>query len=155
MAIRHAFIWAAAVALSACATTSGDKSSSTSTKAHDRLAPRNLSVGECGIFVWTADRAKRFVLFSRADQADADWWDGNNEVTISRRSSEGFSSYGQPPIQIFQMSDGGKLTMTLSDPEEINSGTRFKSGAIRLSGADGWEKVVPVIGLAGCQTAGN
>ncbi len=156
MAIKQSVIFSAFFVLSACATTlDSSKDIPQANKADDRLTARNLSAGECGMFVWTADNARRFIFFSRADQAEASWWNGSNEVTIARVSSEGFASYGQPPEQIFRMTDGGKLMLALSDPEDINSGTRFKSGAITLAGADGWEKVVPVIGLAGCQTAGS
>lgn len=156
MAIGKALLFTAALGLTACATTPGDTNSNQqSSKPTDRLSARELDQGDCGMFVWTADKARRFILYSQADKANANWWTEDGEVLVARVSDSGFSVYGQPPIQEFRMSDGGSLSMTLNDPEDINNGIRYKSGAVHVSDAQGWDKVIPVVGLAGCQSVSN
>ncbi len=124
-------------------------------KPTDRLEARHLAQGECAIFVWTKDNARRFILFSQYKEPMASWWSGNGEgegeIMITRTLSEGYSSYEQPPHQDFVLPGGGRLSLKLDDPEEINHGTRYKTGSITIKSADDWEKVIPVIGLAGCQ----
>jgi len=119
-------------------------------KAQDRLTPRNLEKGECGVFVWTAEPARRFVLFSQSEEPTASWWDGSAETQITRTASEGFAAFDQPPVQSFSMQDGGTLKLALMEPEDVDNGTRYKAGAITQMGSDGWEKVMPVFGIAAC-----
>ena len=62
-----------------------------SEKPKDRLAARNLEAGECGIFVWTKDKARRFILFSQYEKPTASWWEDGSEVMLTRTLSEGCS----------------------------------------------------------------
>jgi len=78
------------------------------------------------------------------------WWNGKKEIEIARISSEGFEAQGQSPVQNFNNPEEGSLSLALRDPEEVDNGTRFKGGAITQTNVDGWEKVIPVFGLAGC-----
>ncbi len=153
MAVRYTIAIAALLMLGACGTTATNAKSNTKTKItaqQDRLAPRDLNTGECGIFVWTADPARRFVFFSQMDSATASWWSDSGEVEINRISSNGLPSFGQLPDQTYQLPDGAALKLKLNDPEDVDNGTRYRSGAITQTAADGWEKVVPVSGIAAC-----
>ncbi len=138
--------------LAGCNTVPDEAKSELLSEKTDRLAARDLAPGECALFVWTADSAKRFILFSKAADPTAVWWTKDGDMILNRISSTGFSTYGEPPVQTFSMSDGGTLKLTLAEAEDITGGTRYKSGAITLSDPQGWEKFMPVIGLAGCQT---
>jgi len=129
------------------------KSPDTNQSQGDRLAARELSPGECGLFVFTADEARRFILFSQAGNSGASWWTESGEITIQRNASDGFVTYGQAPGQSFELPDGNALELVLGDPQEIDRGTRYKAGRITFSDADGWEKIMPVIGAAGCQAS--
>ena len=152
MAVRHLIGFVGLIVLSACSSLpDGLKSSnSKSEKLEDRLSPRDLTQGECGIFVWTADAARRFVFFSQATDPMASWWSGDGEQFIQRISSDGQAAFEQSSIQTFGLPDGGSLRVALSDPEEVANGTRYKTGAITQTGSDGWEKVMPVFGVAAC-----
>ncbi|NNE58599.1 MAG: hypothetical protein HKN36_10865 [Hellea sp.] len=138
--------------LSAC-TTIGEtsKTSSQVQNQTDRLAARELSPGECGLFVFTADDERRFILFSQASNSEASWWTETGEVKVRRTGTDGFVTYGQAPGQNFELPNGGVLKLVLGDPQEIDRGTRYKAGRITSADADGWEKIMPVIGAAGCQ----
>ena len=152
MAVRQLIGVVGLIVLSACSSLpDGLKSSDAkSAKLTDRLAPRDLTQGECGIFVWTADAARRFVFFSQATDPTASWWSGSSEQTVQRISSDGLTAFEQSPVQTFGLADGGALKVSLSNPEEVDNGTRFRSGAITQTGPDGWEKVMPVFGVAAC-----
>lgn len=138
--------------LTACSSlpTGANSSDGKSGQFADRLAPRDLTQGECGIFVWTADAARRFVFFSQATDPIASWWGPQGEQAIKRTGSEGLTALEQSPVQSFSLADGGSLKVSLSNPEEVDNGARFKSGAIIQTGPDGWEKVMPVFGVAAC-----
>lgn len=152
MAVKRAITIAALTLLAGCASvaSSGRSQNANSTKLDDRLTPRNLNNGECGIFVWTADNAKRFIFFSQADKPTASWWSKDGEIEISRRASDSISAFDQLPAQNFDIPSGGALKVALFDPEDVDNGTRYKSGAITQTTVDGWEKVIPVIGMSAC-----
>jgi len=153
MALRGILFLTLVTCLTACESLPGTNSANNAgaSQKADRLEPRNLSPGECGLFVWTADNARRFVLFSQAQTQSAAWWDGTDEVILKLEEASGFSNYDQPPQQRFLLDDQREINLSLMEPQEIFSGTRYKSGSLRLTGPDGWEKVVPVLGLAACQ----
>lgn len=153
MAIRYLISLVSALSLVACGTTATDFKSKTKNSIsanQDRLAPRDLNAGECGIFVWTADNARRFVFFSQTDSSTASWWGESGEIEIARTSSDGLPAFGQTPNQTYQLPDGGELNLKLGDPEEVDNGTRYRTGAITQKAANGWDKVMPVSGIAAC-----
>ncbi len=148
--VRQFILTLGCVLLTAGCTSTPGETSSENGFGTDQLKPRNIAVGECGVFVWTADQFKRFILFSQAESISASWWTTEGEVNIKRLRTDGSTAFGQSPIQVFGQDDGTELKLSLRDPQEVDNGTRYKSGAITLMGADGWEKVIPVIGMAAC-----
>jgi len=150
MAIRASLCGAALILLSACAGMPETSSSASKDAPQDRLAPRDLTQGECGVFVWTSDAARKFIFFSQATNPVGVWWSEKGEIQIQRTASDGPTSFEQSPEQSFILPDGGSLKVTLSEPEDVDNGTRFKSGTIAKTTADGWEKVIPVFGVAAC-----
>ncbi len=119
--------------------------------ATQRLAPRTLAPGACGLFVFTADNAKRFILFSQDEHDQAHWQDGIDEIQIQRQSSDGFAHYGQSPRHVFKTPDGRTLTLNLEDGQDIGTGMRYGSGTLSLTDVEGWQTISPVLGLASCQ----
>lgn len=151
MAVKKIISITAMTLLAACASVgNGGTNSKASSKLDDRLAPRDLGKGECGIFVWTADNARRFIFFSQTEKSTASWWSADGEIDVTRMSSGGIYAFDQASEQSFKLPDGGNLKLSLSNPEEVDNGTRYKSGAITQTSADGWEKVIPVLGMAAC-----
>ncbi len=153
MAIKYAIGLTALLILGACGTTGTQSKSKTKTSIavkQDRLAPRDLESGECGIFVWTADTARRFVFFSRTDSASGSWWGENGEIEVPQIFSDSQPAFEQTPNQTYQLPDGGELLLKLSDPEEVDNGTRYRAGSITQTTANGWDKVIPVSGIAAC-----
>ena len=117
----------------------------------ERLAPRDLSPGECGLFVWTGGAERQFVLFSQAVTFSGAWLTDKGEVALSITAQDGEPANRQFPNVSFLSEDGGKIGLSLKAREAITNGTRFKGGTLRITDDEGWETVKPVVGLSACQ----
>ena len=106
---------------------------------------KTLASGECGLYVWTADAAKTFTLF--ASPTEIAYLKAGRNIPLTE------SSPTMPPStnREFIDSDGKRLSLTLLSPQDIDGGTRYKSGRLVSLSEDGWEKVVPIVGLYACQ----
>jgi len=145
----------AILALSACETTTSAAKASTKLEASSRsgvLTPRTLGDGECGLFVW-AGEARRFILFSQAGQSAQLGGSGKDvELTVQSEPDIG-DLYGQVPVQSFTDPDGRAYDLNLTDAEEIDGGTRYKTGTWRYKDEQGWDVLTPVYGLSTCRPA--
>ncbi len=152
MVMRQVLLISSLALMTACSSVpDGSKArNSDSGNFKDQLAPRDLNDGGCGIFVWTADAARRFIFFSQNEKPMANWWSEDGEIEIQRQSSSGDAALDQAPFQSFSLPDGGNLKLDLSDPEDMDNGTRYRSGAITEVNSEGWAKVIPVFGVAAC-----
>ena len=132
--------------LAACVTTqpAAPKSSKTG------LEPQTLETGECGLFVWAASPEKPFILFSQSAKASGLWYNERVETLVITANS-GDASYQQFPQTIYQRKSGETLELSLFDAQPIDDGMRYKSGTLRYMTEAGWQKIVPVIGMAACQ----
>jgi len=82
MDVKGYIVLCMVLALPACATTpaatqSADKSNG--------LSARTLTAGDCGLFVWTGDSQKRFVLFSQSQNGSAAWLSPERRTQITPR----------------------------------------------------------------------
>ena len=105
------------------------------------LSARTLAPGQCALFVWRNDAAKTFTLFSSKEES---------VVHVGKETR--FEPKGDPlaPDQIFDAGER-EWTLTLGEPEKIETGERYGAGTLRTVTDDGWDLVVPVIGLVSCQ----
>lgn len=127
------------------------QSSSSATAQKGNLPPRDLSSGQCGLFVWTGEDARRFVLFSDSRRNQAAIATETGEARMQITEETGSEAYGQYPLTQYRVENGDIARLFLSDYEDISSGRRYKSGTLTLKNDTGWEQVIPVIGLAVCQ----
>jgi len=136
--MKHILIFAA-ILLSACAT-NPDARYGDATRSSERnaLSPRDLTSGECGLFVWRNISAKPFILFSGAESAI--WTDREVAYTPDTPAA---------PEQSFT-ADGRDWTLSLSDPVSTPSGLRYDAGILSTARADGWQTRIPVVGLSTC-----
>lgn len=109
------------------------------------LSPRELSLGECGLFVWKADQTKTFILFAD-DQGAALYRDGD-EIVLSRTSNDEV-----PSEYNFIDSTGHTISLTLLEAQSFQDSTRYKSGRLTSLDSNGWDIVTPVVGLYSCRT---
>jgi len=130
-----------AIALTGCTTFDAGQ-----TKNDDRigLSPRKVTPGDCGLFVWKADKAKTFILY--ADKKSAALYRKGAEVEL------GFGeNTNKPNERLFVDQNGQTLALSLFESEAIEQGTRYKAGRLSAQDINGWETVTPVVGLFTCQ----
>jgi len=109
------------------------------------ISGKTLEPGECGLYVWTADAAKTFTLF--ATPSELSYFRDGETISLTEKNPT------RPPSSSreFFDPDGKSLALTLLSPQDIDGGRRFKAGRLTSLSDDGWEKVVPVVGLYACQ----
>lgn len=147
-AIKYLCYGLMGVYLIGCSTT---QTKETGTPMVERLAPRDLSPGECGLFVWTGDADRRFILFSRAATFSGAWLKDQYEVPLKITEQDGTPANRQFPNVSYLSGNGTGMTLSLKNREPIINGTRFKGGTLRITEETGWETVKPVVGLTACQ----
>jgi len=133
------FVLALGLILAGCATTSDKDSGETG------MSSKTLAAGECGLYVWTADAAKTFTLF--AGPMGVSFLRSGAEIPLVEKNPT------TPPAQARKFVDesGKEINLTLLSPQDIEGGTRYKTGRLTSLAEDGWEKVVPIVGLYACQ----
>lgn len=109
------------------------------------LTPRILASGDCGLFVWKADQAKTFILY--VDNKNAVFYQNGSETVITPAEKADI-----PTERLFTDSNGQKMSLSLREAQTFQESTRYKSGSITNLDANGWETVIPVVGLYSCQT---
>ncbi|MGB0907119.1 MAG: hypothetical protein ACPGVT_06475 [Maricaulaceae bacterium] len=114
------------------------------------LSPRDLAVNECGLFIWTADARRDFILFAQSQKKEAIFAGENGEQKLTISMQDGVPTEGQYPIQIYNES---RFKLELRSPEAIIDGTRYKGGTFTQLNEDKWEKVTPVLGLSICKSS--
>jgi len=130
--------------LAACVTP-GPKPEPVATSEKAGLSARNLAAGECGLFIWTADAAKTFTLF--AGNAQIALLKKGEEIVLTEKSPTTPPSLSREFVDV----DGTKYNLTLLSPQQIEGGARYGSGRLVYLDDEGWEKIVPIVGLYGCQ----
>ncbi len=156
MVVRNILVGIAILSLVACQSNPNNSRQSSSQNVKqaertDRLSPRDMPYGECGLFVWQLDPEPKLVLFSQADDDLADWWsESTGSVEISRISSGGFETQGQSPIQSFSLPDGSSLKLDLRNPASVDNGTMYKNGTLTLPATENLEMIMPVSGMTAC-----
>lgn len=109
------------------------------------LSSKSLAPGECGLYVWTADASKTFTLFASPSEISL----FQNKVEFALTEKNPVSP--PPPNREFRDRAGKAYSLSLLSPQEIEGGIRYKAGRLTSITEDGWEKLVPIVGLYACQ----
>lgn len=145
-------------ALSACATREPSRSESAAADAptqtaEDQLPAQTLDPGACGLFLWTTDKPSRFVFFMRAGESDAKVQSADGPKDLRLTHQEGTLMGQFATKTVFQTASAEQVLLSFGPGEEIDGGQRIRNGRLVFLGKDNWETIVPVVGLAACQTA--
>ncbi len=116
----------------------------------DSLSPRQLSPGECGLFIW-AGEARRFILFAQNGQSAVLAKDGQELLLTPKTPNISGDFYNQIPIQNFSDGQGVDYSLSLAAEQVIDGGIRYASGTWRYKDSSGWDVIKPVYGLSTCQ----
>lgn len=146
--IRAAFI-GFVLTLSACANVPKEENLPFSNAAANinQLPAQTLQAGECGLFVWSADTDRRFILFAQSQKFTAMFHDGQAGNTLNIIAQDGTPTQKQFPEQSY---DSGQ-TLRLFKAQAIDGGTRYKAGTISRKDESGWDSITPVIGVSTCR----
>lgn len=119
----------------------------TKAESEDRigLSPRNLSAGECGLFVWEANQAKTFILY--ADKVSVAYYNEGAELALTRVLNANDSTELE-----FVGPNGQNISLSLLDAQSFQKSTRYRSGRLASRDSSGWDIVTPVVGLYSCNT---
>jgi hypothetical protein len=143
------------VFLGACASSGTAPVSDTHAAAPDAavtsLPAQSLEPGTCGLFLWTRDEPRHFVLFYPAGDPTAEAIIDARRQTLNVDSQDG-DVFGQFLTRMaFSRPDGNPVMLTLTPGEEIEGGRRVPLARMIYNNADGWEIITPLTGLTACQ----
>ena len=162
----HGLCAAALTALAVgCATTSTapvntasvppDPATADSAPSSEALAPRVLTSGECGMYLWRANNDRPLVFFNEPEGRGAEIALNGQSIKLKLIDARGADLFGQKTEQSFsgKTRDGRVYSVLVS----VETGPRFEDGiyimhsAIQVAESGGFERVLPVIGVAGCR----
>ncbi len=141
--------------LGACASSgappAADVPTGASTAATASLPAQTLEPGTCGLFLWTRDEPRHFVLFFGAGDTTAKAIMNGRQQTLRVDSQDG-DVFGQFLTRmVFSAPDGDDITLTMTPGEEIEGGRRVPLARMIYDNEEGWEIITPLTGLTACQ----
>lgn len=115
------------------------------------LPAQTLAPGTCGLFLWTRDEPRHFVLFFKAGDATAEAIVDGRHQTLNVDSQDG-DVFGQFLTRMaLSAPDGDPVMLTLEPGEEIDGGRRVPLARLMYDNEEGWEIITPLTGLTACQ----
>ena len=154
------------VGLAACATTPGAGGPGGGERAPRRLlaeteAPDpgvledfDVPAGRCGMTLWTKSGADQVPVFRSVDDGTASMVIDGQPVALSLTGRGGETRVGIPATQAFEGRAGDRpITVTMRGAwgQPFPAGSYVARAAITVRGEDGWSRVVPAAGIAGCR----
>jgi hypothetical protein len=104
------------------------------------------------MFLWTATEPRRFVFFTKAQSGVGKMSLQGTEVALTQ-SGAGGDLFGQFMTETMFNAPGQTITVSVVPGENIEGGQRISSGKILMTDPEGWETIMPVMGLRACQPA--
>lgn len=116
------------------------------------LAPQRLEREQCGLFLWTVSERPELILVAFDNPTGAAIQVEGRERFLSRTQFGGERVSGVFERQTFE---GAGLRVRVEvqfDPNRpVRDGAMVREGSITATDRDGWQTVIPVGGLSGCQ----
>lgn len=146
--------------LAACAT--GETSSQTPSGQRGPLFSRSeapdpgpltgigIPSGECGMVLWSRSGGRVAPIFRAVGGTRAVMKIEGEDVPLTLQAQEGDMRIGIRARQIYA-GEGLSVTTKVRWGQNFPGGTYVESGSITVGGSDGWSRVLPVAGIAGCK----
>lgn len=121
------------------------------------LATHGIPSGQCGMVLYAQSGASAVAVFRSTDDGKAilEIEGALTEVTLVGRSGE--TRLNIPSNQYFQGVLPTGMTVGVAAETEwgasFPAGSYVRQGTITMTAADGWSRVLPVAGIAGCKPA--
>lgn len=164
MIIRTALFLSGAAALASCASApspSSDRSiaavPSVETEAPDPDPLRAAAIpsGRCGMILWTKSGSRTIPIFRSLDNLQATMQIEGEDVSLDLQREAGELRLGIRSEQLYAVADpskpGSSVETKLTWGQPFPGGSYVSGGTITLTGTDGWQRILPVAGIAGCK----
>ncbi|MEM1379661.1 MAG: hypothetical protein AAGH41_03450 [Pseudomonadota bacterium] len=119
------------------------------------LASINIPSGRCGMTLWMASGSGIEPIFQSLDVTTATMNLDGNAAPLQLEEQSGPIQLGMRARQVFKPVSDHKTTehveLKLEWGDRFPGGLYVRGGTLTVSGADGWGRVLPVAGIAGCK----
>jgi len=141
------------IMLSSCVTTTNIKPTKPNVISNG-LTPQTLAEGECGLFLWTTSQRREFVFFQKSRQNYALFFSDNEQNVLQAKDlAPDWNIIESVDAMYLLGSDSIRVKGSFS--QELEGGRRIKQASIVITKQNGWQEIIPVLGVYGCsQTTG-
>ncbi len=119
------------------------------------LANYDIPSGRCGMILWTKDSGRVTPIFRSIDTVQASMIIEGDTVPLLLASQDGDLRYGMRAQQVFTPADPEKHSTVVETKLEwgqaFPGGIYINRGSLKLTAPDGWQRILPVAGIAGCK----
>ena len=115
------------------------------------LAPQTIAPDTCGLFLWAEIPQRTLVFFADGQVPSGRIMFDGKQLDMPLGSADGVAFLGHFAKQVYE---DEALTVTVSFQAELKEGLRggavIREGTWRIREKGGWELILPVAGLIGC-----
>jgi hypothetical protein len=119
------------------------------------LAGIGIPSGSCGLVLWARSGSRVAPIFRSIGATDAVMKIEGAEVPLSLVQQSGELRLGLRAQQTYRSAEGAAAVVTVQNRltwgQPFPGGIYVERGAITVEGEDGWSRVLPVAGIAGCK----
>lgn len=118
----------------------------------EEVGPQRLEREQCGLFLWTLGERPELILVAFDNPTGAAVQLEGRERYLSRTQFGGERVAGVFERQTFEGAGlQVRVEVTFDPSRPVRDGAMVQQGSITATDRDGWETVIPVGGLSGCQ----
>ena len=118
------------------------------------LGVAQVPSGRCGTVLWTKSGADQVPIFRSVDDGTASMVIDGQVVALTLTGRAGEARVGIPAVQTFTGETGaGPINVAMRGVwgQAFPAGSYVARATISATGADGWSRVLPAAGIAGCR----
>jgi len=118
---------------------------------HVALPRQTIEEGSCGLFLWANTQEKTLIFYASNKEVQGHVMLNGQQTKLPRLGAYGNNLFGLFSEQSYK-SDALEVSISYRAEikEGLNEGALIKDASMRVIDAAGWEMVLPVAGLIGC-----
>lgn len=118
-----------------------------------KLPAQPLLQKGCGLFLWASLPERTLVFYTDSEKETALMTLDNRQTSLHRENVSGLTYAGLAGDQTFAGPDlNVKLSFTAEQTKGFTNGAIVRQATLRLRDQKGWEVIMPVAGLIGCNS---
>jgi hypothetical protein len=116
------------------------------------LSTRNLPSGSCGMLLWMVQQGKPVMMFRALQEGGAEMTVDEQPTMLQAVARNGEQRFGVFTNQDYATEDGRiKVSVRSTFGRPFDGGNYIDEAIVTVINAEGWEKIIPAAGLAGCR----